>query len=221
VFLANVARRHVKDVHLPTAGTDISFFSMALDGKADIMFPVLEPVRETIKAKGAAMFKGGRFLGYQDEYFIRGVRFLRANEKSAVISFECPAHPGNATAFELFRHQTVVAPHVEGDRVWFTVDIAMRGNLDEIQCSHQHDSLDPEYLDRAQQLVAAEVERNIRHTLAIAQPLGWEMFYFKRSLQAYKPKEWERTKDRWQEIYPTMPVNVKVKVSIINVGEHK
>ncbi len=221
VFLANVARRHPRDIHLPTARTDISFASMALDGKADMIFPALEPVGRTMKAKGGALFKGDKFIGYQDEYFVRGLRILRATEKSAAISFECPLHPGSAVTFELFRHQTVLMPHVEGERVWFTLDIAMRGNLDEIQCGHRHDTLNPEYLGKAQKVVAAEVERNIRHTLAIAQPLGWEMFYFKRSLQAYKPKEWEQIKDRWDDIYPTVPVEVKVRVSIIGVGEHK
>ncbi len=221
VFLANVARRHPKDIHLPTARTDISFASLALDNKADMMFPVLEAAGETMKAKGVALFKGDKFLGYQDEYFIRGMRIIRATEKSAAISFECPVHPGSATTFELFRHQTILKPHVAGEKVWFTLDIGMRGNLDEIQCGHRHDSLDAEYLAKAQKLVAAEVERNIRHTLAVAQPLGWEQFYFKQSLRAYKPKEWERIKDRWEGIYPNVPVEVTVRVSIIGVGEHK
>jgi len=221
VFLANVARRNPKDIHLPTVRTDISAASMALDNKADMIIPALEAAGGTMKVKGAALFKGDKFLGYQDEYFIRGARFIRANEKSVAISFECKAHPGSAVTFELFRHQTVLTPHVEGDRVRFTLDIAMRGNLDEIQCRHQHDTLDAEYFEKAQKLVAAEVERSIRHTLAIAQPLGWEMFFFKQSLRAYKPGDWERLKDRWEEIYPTVPVEVKVRVSIIGVGEHK
>jgi Ger(x)C family germination protein len=221
VFLANVARRYKKGIHLATARTDINIASQAIDAKADMALPVLEPVGQTMKIKGTALFKGIQFLGYQDEYFVRGMRIIRATEKSAAISFECPVHAGSAVTFELFRHQTILKPHVEGERVWFTLDIAMRGNLDEVQCGHQHDTLDPEYIDKAQQLVAAEVERNIRHTLAVAQPLGWEMFYFKRSLRAYKPGDWERIKDRWEEIYPTVPVEVKVKVSIINVGEHK
>jgi Ger(x)C family germination protein len=221
VFLANVARRNPKDIHLLTARTDITAASMAQDNKGDMAFPVLEATGKTMKIKGAALFKGDKFLGYQDEYFVRGLRIIRATEKSAAISFECPDHPGRAVTFELFRHQTVLAPQVEGDQVLFRLDIAMRGNLDEIQCGTQHDTLDTGYLDKAQKLVAAEVERNIRHTLAIAQPLGWELFYFKQSLQAYKPRDWGRIKDRWEEIYPTVPVDVKVKVSIIGVGEHK
>ncbi len=221
MFMANVARRQAKDINLPTSRTDIGFTSQALDAGADMMFPVLEATGEAMKIKGAAVFKGDRFLGYIDEYVIRGLRIIRGVEKSASISFECPVHPGSAVTFELFRHQTNLTPHVEGDRVWFTLAVAMRGNLDEVQCGHQHDTLSSEYLDKAQKLVAAEVERNIRHSLAVAQRQGWELFYFGRSLKAYKPKDWKRLKDRWQEIYPTVPVDVRVRVSIINVGEHK
>lgn len=221
VFLASVARRQGKDIHLVTSRTDIGFTSQALDAGADMTFPVLEAAGETMKIKGAAVFKGNRFLGYIDEYTIRGIRIIRGVEKSASISFECPVHPGSAVTFELFRHQTALTPHVEGDRVWFTLSVAMRGNLDEVQCGHQHDTLATEYLDKAQKLAAAEVERNIRHSLAVAQRQGWELFYFQRSLQAFKHKDWARLKDRWEEIYPTVPVEVKVRVSIINVGEHK
>lgn len=222
VYLANVARRQVKDIHLPTDRTDLSFSSQSIDTGSDMILPTLEPVGETIKVKGAALFRRDRFLGYVDEHFITGLRLIRATEKSTAITFECPAHPGNAVTFELFRHQTMLRPHVEGDRVRFEIDIAMRGNLDEIQCGHQHkNSLDVEYLDAVQKLAAAEVEHSIRDTLATAQRLDWEMFYFRRSLQAYKPKDWERIKDRWDEIYPTVTVDLRVKVSVINVGEHK
>jgi hypothetical protein len=137
------------------------------------------------------------------------------------VTVECPEHPGSAVTFELFRHQTILKPHVEGDRVWFTLDIAMRGNLGEVQCPHGHATMDREFQLAAQKLLAAEVKRNVEHALAVAQPLGWEMFYFKRTLKAYKSKDWERIKDRWDGIYPTMPVYVNVRVSIINVGEHQ
>ena len=221
IYLANVARRYKKDPHLPTARTDISFASQALDTGSDIIFPVLEPTGDTVKIKGGAMFRRERFLGFLDEYGVNGMRIIRATEKAALVTFECPQHPGSPVTFELFRHQTVLKPHVEGDKVWFTLDIAMRGNLGELGYPHGHDVPSPEYLQSVQNQVAAEVKRNVEHTLAIGQSLGWEMFYLRRTLQAYKPRDWARLKDRWDEIYPTMPVYVNVRVSVINVGEHE
>ncbi len=221
IYLANVARRQKKDPHLPTDRTDVSFASQVLDAGADLMFPVVEPAGDTMKIKGAAIFKGERFLGYVDEYTVKGTRIVRATEKSALITFDCPDHPGSAVTFELFRHETILEPYVEGDRVRFTLDIAMRGNLGEVQCGHLHNTMDPDYQIEVQKMIAAEVKRNAEYAVAVGQRLGWEMFYFRRSLQAYKPKDWARIKDRWDEIYPTVQVEVKVRVSIINVGEHR
>lgn len=221
IFLANVARRHKKDPHLPTARTDINYTVQIIDAKGDLIFPVLEPVGDTLKIKGGAVFKKGQFFGYVDEYFIKGARMIRAVEKSALITYECPVHPGSAVTFELFRHQTILKPHVEGDRVWFTLDIAMRGNLGEMGNQQGHDSSSVAYQMEAQQHFAAEVRRNIEYALATAQALGWDMLDFKKTLKAYKPRDWERLKDRWDEIYPTMPVYINVRVSIVNVGEHK
>lgn len=221
IYLARVARRQAKDIHLASARTDMSFAIEAIDWGEDIMFPVLEPVGQSIKIKGAAMFKGREFLGYMDEYTVKGLRLIRGTEKSALITFECPVHPGSAVTFELFRHQTSIKPVVEGDKVSFELSIGMRGNIGEIQCEYLHNSQSKEYQLRAQELFAEEVKRNIEHTLAFCQARGWETFYMRRSLEAYKPADWERLKDRWSEIYPTVPVRVTVKVSIVNVGEHK
>jgi spore germination protein KC len=221
IFLANVARRHKKNPHLPTAATDLSFLNQALANKADTIMPVIEPVGKVMKVKGGAMFKGETFVGYMDEYGVKGLRMERGTEKSALITFECPVHPGNSVTFELFRHQTLLKPHVEGDRVYFTLDIAMRGNIGEVQCSPRHDTTSVAFQTEAQKLFAEEIKRNIEHSIAVGQKAGWDMFYFKKNLQAYEPKAWERIKDRWDEIYPTMPVYVTVRVAIINVGEHK
>lgn len=221
IYLANVARRHGKASHLAAARTDISFVSQALDGGGDMVFPVLEPAGNTVKLKGGAMFKGQRFVGYMDEYTVQGLRMARATEKSVLLTFECPHHPGSAVTFELFRHQTILKPVVDGDRVAFRLSVAMRGNIGEVQCESQHDTTDVEWQTRAQELFAEAARRNIEHSIAFGQRHGWEMFYFKRALQAYEPKTWARVKDRWEEMYPTVPVEVRVRVSIINVGEHR
>lgn len=221
IYLANVAMRYKKDTYLPTARTNMGFTTQAIDNNLDHILPVLEPAGKSIKIKGGAMFKANKFLGYMDEYTIQGLRLIRGTEKSALITFECPVHPGSAVTFELFRHNSILKPRVEGEKIYFTLEIAMRGNFGEIQCEHLHDTLSTEYQMRAQELFAAEAKRNIEHTLDYARHLGWEMFYLRRSLQAYEPAVWDKIKDRWDELYPTIPVEVSVRVSIVNIGEHK
>ncbi len=221
IYLANVARRHKKDTYLAADRSDIGFATQAVDNNADMIFPVLEPVGKSLKIKGGAMFMKNKFLGYMDEYTIQGLRLFRGTEKSALISFECPLHPGNTVTFEVFRHDTILKARGEGENVYFTLAIAMRGNIGEIQCQHLHDTRSKEYRLAAQQLFAEEARRNIEHTLALAQRLGWESFYLRQTLQAFEPKTWEKIRDRWDELYPRIPVQVSVRVSVVNIGEHK
>jgi spore germination protein KC len=221
IYMAELARRQVKNPHLATVRSTLSFVSQGLAAGADIGLPCLEQEGKTVKIKGAAIFRKEKFIGYIDEYTIKGMRFIRGTEKGAVITFECPTHPGNLVAFELFRHNTIVKPRVEGDNISFNIDIAMRGNLDEVQCQGKHDTTSPEYLKKAQQLIAEEVKKNIAHSLAVSQSTGVDLLYFKESLKAYEPKIWDKIKDRWDEVYPTLPVNVSVNAAIIDVGEHE
>lgn len=221
IFFANLARRQIKDTHLPTARTDLSFISQALDNQGDLILPVLEKSGKNVKIKGAALFKGEQFATYIDEYTIKGIRFARMTEKSGLITFECPIHPGNMVTFELFRHTSILKPRVEGDKVYFTLDIALRGNLGEAQCEHQHDTTSVEYQQKAKRLIADEIKRNIEHSVAFCQALGIDLFEFKARLRAYEPKTWSRLENDWEKVYPTIPLIISVNVAIINVGEHR
>jgi spore germination protein KC len=70
-------------------------------------------------------------------------------------------------------------------------------------------------------LIAAEARRNILEAKQVCQGLGVDVIHFRRTLRAYAPKAWTRMQDRWDEIFPTIPLDVSVHVSIMGVGEHK
>jgi Ger(x)C family germination protein len=221
IYLAHVTRRHTKDSHLPTAATDLLFTTENLDNKADIILPVLELAGKALKIKGGALFKKDKFVGYIDEYAIQGARYIRGVEKDAIVTAPDPDRPGEFIVFEIFRHDTKIKPHVDGDNIYFTLDIAMRGNIDEVSDRNEYDTMNTEVLRRAQTLIAEEVKRNIMYGLQKTQELDTDILFFGKLLKAEEPKTWARVKDNWDEIFPTVPLIVSVNVSIINVGEHK
>lgn len=221
IYLANVARRHVKDSHLATAATDLLFTTESLDAKGDLALPVLELAGKALKIKGAALFKKGNLVGYIDEYAIQGVRFIRGVEKDVVITAPDPDNLGEFVVFEVFRHDTKIKPHVDGDNIYFTLDIAMRGNIGEISNKNKLNALNTEELRRMQTFIVEEVKRNIMYGQAAVQAKGTDILYFGKLLKAEEPKIWARVKDNWDTIFPTIPLYVSVNVSIINIGEHK
>ncbi|HHV86270.1 MAG TPA: Ger(x)C family spore germination protein, partial [Petrimonas sp.] len=202
------------------ARADLGYISQHIDAGVDVIVPRIELADKVVKLGGQALFKKDKFVGYLDEYGVKGLRFIHGTEKSAIITVGCPDHPGEMLVFELFNHDTKLEPHGEGDNIYFTLDIYMRGNIGEVQCP-SHDTKNPDYIRKLEVLFAEEVKRNVLYSLGVCQKLGVDAPRFAGKLKAYKPKIWAKIKDRWDEIYPTVPLVVSVNVTIRNIGEHK
>ncbi|XEQ91542.1 Spore germination protein B3 [Sporomusa carbonis] len=220
MFLSNISRHYARDPHIGSVRTDLGFTSQTLDNGGDVLLPRLEYKDKQVKFNGLAVFRQDKFIGYWDEYTIKGVRLARGNIKSGIISFSCPEHPGHGVSFEIFRYNTILTPHVEGDNIYFTLSITIRGNISEVTCQQFHNSYDTAFMEKAEELVAEEIKRNISHSLNISRREGIDTMYFKKYLKAYEPRTWARIQDQWDDIFPTIPLYVDVRVSIQNIGEH-
>lgn len=221
LFFIGAARNVGKNPHMATAGVNLAYLVRALDNKSDFILPRIELEDKEVKITGMAMFRKNRFVGYTSDYTAKGVKLLRGLEKSALITTECPDHPGEVITFELFRHSTILKVHADGDNIYFTANIAMRGNIGEGTCSLLHDPDDPKFLNRLTDALSQEVNRNIQYAVAECQRLGVDDLAFSNHLKAYEPKIWASVKDRWDEVFPTIPVYVNTRISITNQGEHK
>ncbi|MDF2568587.1 MAG: germination protein Ger(x)C family [Sporomusa sp.] len=221
VFLANLGRHAARSPHIASLKTDLGFTSQVLDAGGDTALPCLEMEKKQLKVNAIALFKKGKFIGYADEYTTKGIRLIRGNIKSAVFTFNCPKHPDHTVTFELFRHNTIITPHVDGDLIYFTLNMAARGNISEVNCNQFHDTADIEFLEETKKQVAEEIKNNISHSINLMQQRGIDMAYFGGYLKAYEPETWARVKDDWEDVFPTIPLYVNVRVAIHNVGEHK
>lgn len=222
IFIENSIGQYRKNPHVAGWHIDLLDFAKATDNKSRVLMSRIELVDNVVKLGGMALFKQGQFVGYVDEYATKGGKFILGIEKSAIITVECPEHPGTILVFELFRHNTKLMPHIEGENIVYTLDIAMRGNLAEAQCSLQHDSMSPETIHTIEGLVAEEVKRNALYAFHTYQKLQVDAEGFGGKLKAHEPLVWEQVKERWDdEIFPTVSLLVSVNVVIENIGEHK
>lgn len=222
IFLTNSLRQYRKNPHVPGWRSDVGDASRSIDNKSRVLIARVELVDDVVKLGGMALFKKGKFIGYVDEYATKGGNFLSGIEKSAIITAECPQHPGKIIVFENFRHNTKLEPHVDGENIYYTLDIAMRGNLGENQCGRQHDTMDAEVIHKVEQLIAEEVKHNVLYSLHTYQRLQLDASVFGAKLQAYEPLVWEKVKDRWNEdVFPNISLIVSVNVVIENIGGHK
>ena len=222
MFIGNSLRLYRKNPHVPGWRTDVGDMAKSMDNKSRVLMARIELVDNVVKLGGMALFKKGEFIGYVDEYATKGGKFIGGIEKSAIITVECPEHPGEIIAFELFRHDTKLTPYVEGENIYYTLDIMMRGNLGETQCGQRHNIMDVREIHTIEELVAEEVKRNVFYTMHTYQNLKVDASVFGAKLQAHEPLVWEKVKDRWDdEVFPHVSLVVSVNVIIENIGEHK
>lgn len=222
IFLARSLQLYKKNPHLPGWNSGLGKNSEAIDNKKTVQIDRIELEGDIVKLGGTALFKEGNFVGYIDEYATKGTAFFTASEKSAIITIGCPDHPGKILAFELFRHETKLTPHINGDDIYFTLDIGMKGNLGESQCGNHFDPMDAEALHRVEVLVAEEVKHNILYAFHSYQELQADPGDFAGKLKAHQPLAWERVKEHWnEEGFPNVSLIPSVNVIIENVGEHK
>ncbi|SFM18084.1 Ger(x)C family spore germination protein [Pelosinus propionicus] len=224
MFLADLIRLHSRNNHIAGARTDLGYTVQYLDLRSNVLLPRIEIADKVVKLGGSAVFKKDKFIGYVDGYAIAGLKFMYGTEESAIVATECPDHPGHQMAFELFRDDTKLIPHVEGDTIYFTVDINMYGNLGEIQGDiSQDDTLDPQYIHRLEIAFAEEIKQNVLYADRVFRK---EMQVdtisrFAGKLKAYEPETWAKVQDQWDEIYPMIPIIISVNVTIQKVGSHK
>lgn len=224
IYFANIARNHPKNVHVAAAQTDIGYISQAMDSDSDVLIPQMTKAGNVVRVGGAAAFKKDRFVGYLDDYAVMGLKLLRGTEKSAIITARVPGDPEATIQFEVFHHDTRLRPHVEGGRVYFTLDIVMEGNVGEYQFYHGkrvYDNDNPEQLHELERIFAEEVKRSVLYTLQTEQQMGTDHLGFNLKIKAHLPDVWEEIKGNWDEIFPTIPMLVSVNVIIRNVGEHR
>ncbi|MBP2655081.1 MAG: germination protein, Ger(x)C family [Firmicutes bacterium] len=219
-YLNGIIRNHKKNIHVAGSKTDVGFITRAIDNNLDYAIPRLEYIDNVPQLNGLALFKNNTLVSYADEYIIQGLKYILGTEKSAIISTNCPEHPNSEISYELFKHDTKLVPHIDGNNIYFTLDITMRGNIGEVNCPTSHNLHDSVFLHKIEQGIAQQVSKNVMDTWEFNQHLGLDLFNIKARLKGYHPFEWAKIKNRWEEIYSTIPLIVSVNVIIMGTGEH-
>lgn len=224
LYLAGLSRLHTRNIHVAGSHTDLGFIIQYIDNNMDIVLPRMEIEDKVVKLGGLALFKKDQFIGYADEYAVAGRKFIAGTEKSAIITVPSPDHPERQVIFELYRHDTRLRPHIDGDNIYFSLDINMYGNLGEMQGDIEiADTMDSQYRRKLEIAFAEE----IKHAVLYAEDVFQKQMrvdsagLFAGKMRAYEPDAWVKVKDEWNEIYAEIPLVISVNVYIENIGSHK
>ncbi|MCY9695447.1 Ger(x)C family spore germination protein [Paenibacillus alginolyticus] len=164
-----------------------------------------------------AIFKKDKMIGDIDDYLTRGVLWIRNEIKNANMTVK-PKGANGPISVMLLHSNTELIPKIEDGKWKMTVKILTENDL--IQNASQLNSMNPaftklieaelgEYLKRRIQLALQQVQNKKK-----ADILG-----FAGVFHGKYPKEWNKVKDHWDEIFPTVEVTLDTRINLRRPGK--
>ncbi|WP_186333687.1 Ger(x)C family spore germination protein [Paenibacillus xylanexedens] len=203
-----------------------TFIDSILSDGVDPFLPVASKVenvpkdwkdaKTNIKLDGLAVFKKDKLVGMIDKAPADALILAMGEANAPEVMIKSPRGDGDIF-IKLNENNSSLHPTVKDDKVTVTVQLYAKGVVVDNE-SNYGDLREKEILklnDAIHKKIKEDIVEGIR---LIQQKYHADILGIGRSIHQHLPKEWDKMKDRWDDIYPDVEVNVIPHVIIENVG---
>jgi spore germination protein KC len=146
----------------------------------------------------------------------RGIMWLRNEVKQATVTVS-PKNTNGYVSLQLIRSHTELVPHIKGDSWSITVKIDTEDDI--VENTTDLDLMKPEHIQEMETELGNDIENRVMMALTQAQKkMNADIFNFADAFYRKYPKEWNQVKDRWDEIYPKVEVNLEKNAKVTRPG---
>jgi spore germination protein KC len=173
-----------------------------------------EKSSETIELAGVAVFKKDKMLGWLSPEESRGVSWILNQTKNTVVAVTDPEHGNKSVSVETGSVKAKIKTQVINGMPGISVNVSGKGDIVEEDGSTNQGM--SEVKEHVAELLNKKIEDEIKHSLEIIQKEYMvDCLGFAAIVHAQNDGEWESgLKDKWQEIFPQIPVTVSVDINI-------
>ena len=165
-----------------------------------------------IYVSGMAAFKNGKMVGKLNHDEVRGILWVLGKVKSGVIIVPSLNEPGKAV-LEIIKAKSKVTPEIKDGKIVMHIKIKEESSLSE-QTSTENLATN-KALDKIQEASAEIIRQEVMAAFDKSRKLNADIFGFGEMLHKKYSSEWKTLKDNWDEIYPTIELNIDVETKII------
>ncbi|WP_433748163.1 Ger(x)C family spore germination protein [Paenibacillus amylolyticus] len=172
--------------------------------------------KTNIKLDGLAIFKKDKLVGMIDKAPADALILAMGEANAPEVMVKAPRGEGDIF-IKLNENNSSLHPSVKNDKVSVTVQLYAKGVVVDNE-SNYGDLREKEIIklnDAIHQKIKEDIVEGVR---LIQQKYHADILGIGRSIHQHLPKEWDKMKDRWDDIYPDVEVNVIPHVIIENVG---
>lgn len=199
--------------------TDLGRVTTQMVERSDYVLPRVIANKTEIKDAGLAVFKNNKMVGWLDEIKTNYVKWVTGYVKGGTVSINMPGSEKEVIVLEIRKFKGKQKPVVRGDSISMSLDIKVKMNISEIATSRFHSTESQEFISQTEKLAEEHIKKQMENTIDFVQKqYGADVFFFDRSMKRYEPDTWKKVKGKWDDIFKTMKVDVKVSVKIEQIG---
>ncbi|MGW9123621.1 Ger(x)C family spore germination protein [Paenibacillus chitinolyticus] len=165
-------------------------------GKAGIMNESKE--ENWMGPDGAVVFKGDKMVGSLPGKKAAGALWIQGQPETREITVPSPTD-GKAVSLLVERNSTRIRPELTGET--FTYNIHVKTDLDIVASYSNINLKDHRQLKEMEKSVENKIKEDVEHSIRLTQQMGTDAFQLNRFLEWKYPKEWNRMRKEWDEIF--------------------
>ncbi|GAB7388764.1 Ger(x)C family spore germination protein [Bacillaceae bacterium] len=171
---------------------------------------------KTLRLNGTVIFKEDKMVGRVDDKVTRGLLWVRDEIELAAITIVQDTGRG-LISLELLRSRTELVPEIKDGKWTMTVKVDTVNDI--VEDGANLDVMDPRIVRDLEKEVGEDIENRIRQALnKVQKGMKADVFGFAEAFHRRYPGEWAKAKERWDEIFPEIEVNIIGKAMIKSPG---
>lgn len=177
-----------------------------------------QEVLRSPRVTGAAVFKGDRLVGWLNKSETRGFLWIKGKAKGGIIVIEHPEKQHASVGIEMSRARSQVSPRLADGKIVMEIKIDAEGLLGDTQ-AFVDPATEARLISSMERRMAALIRNEITLALGRAQKdLGSDIFGFGAAVHRSFPHLWRDLKNRWDQVFPLLAVEIRVNAKIRRSG---
>ncbi|GIO08812.1 spore germination protein KC [Brevibacillus reuszeri] len=175
-----------------------------------------QPLKTTPYLIGTAVFKQGKMSGMLSERYTRGAMWIRNEISTTTVTVKAKGVKG-FVSLNPIREVTKLEPIIENGKWKMVVEVETEGDL--IQNGTNLNLTVLKLMKIMETALRDDIDARVKSTLKVAQKdLKADIFDFATHFRRKYPKEFAAVKDRWEQVFPNIEVETKIKAYIRRPG---
>lgn len=190
------------------------FFQRFADPYRDPYLPIIHKNKKNFEIHGTAIFNGDKLVGELTALETRGMLRALGETKGGIQVIKLPSSNEEPVyiSIEIKKSESSLSTSIKNGQPVMSIEIKERGFIGDVS---QEIVLNEKKMEEIKQLYTDAIEKEVNQAVSkIQKDFQANIFDFAGTIKRTDKQYWKQQRGEWEEIYPTIKVEVTAKTDI-------